>query len=138
MEQIKNSTLIIGLVILTCFLISCKTDININHYIDKNIPFKLTITNTDISTGLTKQDNFEIAVNSVEYKKLMAWCDTNVNGWTQTFASYIPDIFVRQGNFRLLTIAKGTSVVVGFTDDNNKPRQYTKTIKKEELDFLSK
>ena len=80
MPQTRHSIFPVGLIILTFFLISCKTDVNINRYIDKNTPLELTITTIDTTTGLSTQKNFEIAVNSVEYKKLIFWGDTNVNG----------------------------------------------------------
>ena len=138
MHQTRHSIFTVGLLILTYFLVGCKTDIKINRYIDKNVPLKLTLTTIDTATGFSTQNNFEIAVYSIEYKKLIAWGDTNVTGWTQTIASYAPEVFVGQGDFRLLTIEKGSSVVIGFTDDNNKPRLYIKTIKNGDLDFLKK
>lgn len=135
--NLTRSICTVGVIILINFLISCKTDVNINRYIDKNIPLKLTITAIN-ATGLSTRKNFEIAVNSLEYKKLINWGDKNVNGWKQTTASYASGVSIGQGDFRLLTIAEGTVVVVGFVDDNKKPKQFVKTIKNGNLDFLKK
>ncbi|HEY4799679.1 MAG TPA: hypothetical protein VII99_11425 [Bacteroidia bacterium] len=131
------TTHIFGLFILTLLLTGCSIDININDYIDKNAPLKLTIKKTDNSTGLTIADNFEIAVGSDKYKKLIQWGNENTDGWQQTPASYNPNIFVGQGKFRLLGFANGNGVVIRFTDKDGKPRQYTKTITQGELDFLT-
>lgn len=138
MKKITNTLTIFGLFILTSFFTGCSTDININDYIDKNVSLKLVINKNDNSTGLTTSANFEIAVNSDKYKKLIHWGNENVSGWHWTPASYNADIFVGQGNFRLLQTLNGNGVVISFTDKDGKPRQYTKAINKGELDFLTK
>ncbi len=131
----------IGLTLLlttTCILTSCSSPININNYVDKTSPFNLTINNTDSATGLTKSTQAKIAVTSDKYLKLINWFDKNENGWQTTPpASYVTNISVTQGSFRLLYNKDADDVIVGFTDKNNNPRQYSKTIKKGELGFLS-
>jgi len=130
MKQIKRTWTIFGLLILTFAFSGCNTAININDYIDKNSPLKLSIGNP--------LDHVDIAVNSDKYKKLIQWGNEHLNGWQRTPASYIADIFVGQGDFRLLLISKSNGVVIGFTDKNGKSRQYVNKINKGELDFLTK
>lgn len=130
MKQIKRTLTIFGLLILTSVFTGCNTDININDYIDKNFSLKLSIGNP--------LDHVDILVNSDKYKRLVQWGNENLNGWQWTPASYIADIFVGQGNFRLLVLSKSNGVVIGFTDKNGKSRQYINKIKKGELDFLTK
>lgn len=137
MKDSKNYLLILGLSILTFLLSGCTTDININNYIDKNDPFGLTFNKKDSATGFTKSDHFEISVNSDKYKKIIQWGNENTKGWKWTPASYITDISIGQDNFRLLHTFGSNGVVIGFTDKEGKPRQYTKAIKKGELDFLT-
>jgi hypothetical protein len=116
---------------------SCNTTVNINDYIDKNATFTLTARKTDTITGLSTSDSFVVAVNSDKYKNIIQWGNENTNGWQTTFASYIADISLTQNNFRLL-LTGNNGVVIGFTDKDGKPRQYSKTINKNELNFLTK
>ncbi len=138
MKKVNVFFPILGLIILTSILSGCMEDININKYIDKNIPLKLTIFKKNDSTGLTTTNNFEIAINSDKYKKIIEWGNQNTTEWQSTPASYIADIYVGQSNFRLLYILGNDGVLIGFTDEDGKPKQYTKTIKKGDLDFLNK
>ena len=117
-------------VIATCILTSCKSTININQYVDKALPFGLTITTTDSATGLTKLTHMNIEVNSVKYVKLINWFDKNQDGWRTTPASYVTNIGVTQGAFRLLYTRNSVGALIGFTDKENKARQYSKTIKR--------
>lgn len=123
---------------LTSIFSGCSLDLHVNEYIDKNAPLRLTIREKDNSTGLTTSDSFEIAINSEKYRRLVDWADKNTGGWKWAPASYIADIYVGQGDFRMLYSIGSSGVVVGFTDKEGKPKQYTKTIEKGELDFLIK
>ena len=138
MGKLKNISVVFGLIVLTSFFISCNTDIDINAYIDKNAPLKMTIYKKNSSTGFATSDNFEIAVNSNKYKKLIEWSNKNNEDWQPAPASYSANLFIGQGDFRLLTIGKGHNVVIGFTDKKGQSNQYIKSIKKHELDFLIK
>ena len=81
-------------------------------------------------------ERIEIAPNSDKFIKLTNWTENNKTGWETTPASYVSEVFVGQGNFRLLYTTGTDGVVIGFTDRENIPKQYSKKIKKGELDFL--
>jgi hypothetical protein len=130
MREFNFILTIFGWLSFTLIFGGCKTEININDYIDKNSPLLLSVGNP--------LEHVNVEVNSDKYKKLIQWGNENVNGWQKTTSSYVSDIFVGQGNFRLLTSLNNNGVVIGLTDKNGKPKQYRKTIKKGELDFLTK
>lgn len=136
MKKLKNFIKILGLYFATSIFSGCSTDININDYIDKNKSLSLIVTTQDSATGLSTSENFEIAINSDKYKKIVQWGNENINGWQWTPVSYIVNICIVQGDFRLLYTRGGQSIVLAFTDKEGKPKQYTKTIKQGELDFL--
>ena len=75
-------------------------------------------------------------MNSNKYLKLIEWGKKNTNGWHLTPVSYIAEIYVGQRNFRLLYTSGTKGVVIGFTDKKGNSKQYSKTTKKGELDFL--
>jgi hypothetical protein len=117
----------------TFMLVSCSSSINIKDYVEKNSAFSLTINSKDTATGFTKSSQTKIIVGSDKYLKLISWLDKNENGWHTTPASYISTILVTQQNsFRLLYKKGDNGVVIGLKD-----KQYSKTIKKGELDFLT-
>jgi len=126
----KKRIAIIGLFILIFTFFGCRQHIDINDYIDLKLPFELKIRNQ-----LEQPDT--IKVNSDKYRKLVDWGKANKDDWESTSVSYIADIYVGQGNFRLLYLPGKDGVVIGFTDKNGKPKQYTKKIKKGELNFLN-
>lgn len=122
------------IIAVTFILPSCSSSISIRNHIDKNSPFDLTISTRDTATGLTESAQTKIAVNSDKYSKLINWLYKNENGWHPAApASYVNDILVTQNLFTLLYNKSGEAVIIGF---NNK--QYSKSIKKGELDFLAK
>ena len=129
---------IIGLTVITTSFISCKKNININGHIDKNAPLKMSIHEKDSLNGLSSSHIFEIPVNSIKYRSFVEWCSKNTEGWKSTPASYVAHISITQNNFWLLIFSKGNGVVIGFTDNNGKQRQYSKAINNEELNFLTK
>jgi len=112
--------------------IGCSSSINIKNYVDKNSQFELTINTRETATQLAQSAQSKIAVDSEKYSKLMNWLDKNENGWHTTPASFANDILVTQNSFRLLYNKGGEGVVIGLGD-----KQYSKSIKKGELDFLS-
>ena len=81
-------------------------------------------------------ERIEIPTNSEKFNKLTQWAENNTAGWETAPASYVAEVFVGQGNFRLLYTTGTDGVVIGFTDRENNPKQYSKKIKKGELDFL--
>ena len=85
-----------------------------------------------------RSEQFEIPANSDKFVKLTQWAENNTTGWETTPASYVAEVFVRQGNFRLLYTTGTEGVVIGLTDRKNIHKQYSKKIKKGELDFLVK
>jgi hypothetical protein len=119
-----------------CILTSCNSQININKYIDKNAPLELRINKIDSLTGFISTEQLEIPVNSDKFIQLTQWADNNTTGWRSTPASCIAEVYVGQGNFRLLYTTGTAGVVIGFTNKENKPRQYSKKTKIGELDFL--
>ena len=125
----KKIIAILGLFILTFAFFGCRQHIDINNYIDKKLPLELKIGNQ-----LKRPDT--IKVNSDKYRKLVDWGKANKDDWQSTPASYIANICVGQGNFRLLYLPDKDGVVIGFTDNQGNPKQYSKRIKKGELDFL--
>ena len=125
----KKTFTILGLLILTFTFIGCKQHIDINKYIDSTLPLRLKIGNQ-----LERPDT--IKVNSDKYKKLVEWAKINKDDWESSPVSYIAYISVGQGNFRLIYLPGKDGVVIGFTDNQGNPKQYSKRIKKGELDFL--
>lgn len=117
-----------------CILTSCTSNINFNEIIDKNKALELRISKNDSSFP----EHFEIPAHSEKFIRLTKWADNNTTGWESSFASYKPEVFVGQGNFRLLYWTGKDGVIIGFTDKGEKPRQYSKKIEKGELDFLVK
>jgi hypothetical protein len=138
MKRIKTVLSILGLFILTSIFSSCSSEININDYINHNAPLQLTIIKTDNATGLSESKSFEIAVGSDRYKELIEWGNHNIDGWKWTPASYNTDIHVSQGDFKMLHSSESKGVVIGFIDNEGKPEQYSRGIKRGELDFLFK
>ena len=132
----KRQILQLFLFFSICMLTSCSSQININEYIDKNAPLELRIDKIDSLTGFTSTEQLEIPVNSDKFIQLTQWADNNTTGWRSTPASYIAGVCVGQENFRLLYTVGTAGVVIGFTDKENKPRQYSKKTKIGELDFL--
>lgn len=129
MRNITKLISVLGLIFLTFGLCGCRQHIDINDYINQKSPLELKIGNQ-----LKQPDT--IQVNSNKYRKLIEWGKNNTDGWQLTPASYIAEIYVGQGKFRLLYTSGTEGVVIGFTDKDGKPNQYCKTTKKGELDFL--
>jgi hypothetical protein len=117
-------------------LSSCSTEINIGDYINTNSSLTLSINKTTQDTGLTNSQKVEISPDSEKFKKIIDWGVNNQSSWTKTPASYISEVSVTQNDFRLLY--NHDFVVVGFTNKNGEPLQYSKKVKSGELDFLAK
>ena len=138
MKTTNNKNHILPLLFLLLILttqIGCKTEVIISGYLDKNLPLNLTQTfkteNSLLSTTNTKQ----ILPNSDKFLRLVKWCDENKTGWQETYASFISNLTLTQNSFKLLVLDE--AVVIGFIDKQGKSKQYSKTIKKDDLKFLT-
>ena len=109
------------------FISACSNNIEINEIIDINKPLKLYI-------KLENKEN--ILVGSDKWKKLITFTNENLNNWKNAPVSYMPDISVIQGDFRLLYWINKENVVIGFLDKNGKARQLHKKIETAVPDFL--
>lgn len=131
----KNHILQLLFLILTLTtLISCKSEVSISDYLDKKSPLVLTqrakIKNASFTSNNTKQ----ILPNSENFLKFEKWCNQNKTGWQETNASYISNLTLLQNNFRLLVL--NNAVVICFIDKQGTSKQYSKTINKDDLNFL--
>ena len=120
--------------ILLFTIISCTSEIDVAKCIDSGLPMTLKI-NTE-KNGLTETKTKIIEPQSEKFKKFIVWCNSNSSGWKNAIASYNTNMLVTQNNFRLLYF--GNAVVIGFYDEYGKPKQYSKSVKRGELDFLFK
>ncbi len=135
--MIANKTIYLIIIILVFVFSNCSTDIELGDYIDKSTPFQLTINQIDSTTGLTTGNTIILGVNSEKWKKIIEWGEVNKEGWKSSIASYISNVYVIQGDFRLIYTSNSRGVVIGFVDNQGNGEQYTKEIVKGELDFLT-
>ena len=131
-----NRIINFGVLILTLILSSCSTGVELENYLDMSAPFNLIINTTNSETGLTDSNSETLEVNSEKWKKLIDWGKNNKYGWTSSLASHIGDIYVSQGDFRLIHTKGSKGVVIAFTDKEGNPKQYMNVIEKGELNFL--
>jgi len=136
-KMITDKTKYLILILSVIFFTGCSTDLELENYIDKSSPFQLTINQTNLSTGLTTGKTEDLDVNSVKWRKLIRWIDNNKEAWKATIASHIGDVYVNQGDFRLIYSKGSKGVVIGFIDKQGNVKQYTKEIRKGDLDFLT-
>jgi len=87
-------------------------------------------------TGLTESKSSTLEVDSEKWKKMIDWTSNNQDGWTSSPASHMGDIYVLQGDFRLIHTKGSTSVVIAFKDKAGSSKQYMKAIEEGELKFL--
>jgi len=113
---------------------SCSTEISIEKYVDLNSNLTLTVNRTNETTGLTESETKIIEPRSEKFKKLINWANNNLDNWKSTPASYVAKVAVTQKDFRLLY--NQDFVVIGFIDNDGKAQQYSKAVKKGELEFL--
>jgi hypothetical protein len=132
MRTLTNIILIAFLLLLT----ACKENINPIDILRNENDFKLTINSsgnyvTDITNAKIINKDSEVFLN------LKSWLIYNSKGWKSSIASWAtPNVSLTGKDFRLLVFKD--FVVIGFTDNNGKPRQYTKSINKSDLAFLIK
>ena len=130
-----KQTNIIFIIIVLLTITSCSTEISIEKYVDLNSSLTLTVNKTNDQTGLTESETKTIEPKSEKFIKLINWSNDNLDNWKSTPASYLTKVAVTQRNFRLLY--NQDFVVIGFIDNDGKAQQYSKTVKKGELDFLN-
>jgi len=128
-------TNIILIIISLLTITGCSTEINIEKYVDLDSNLTLTINKTNDQTGLTESETRKIEPKSEQFKKIIDWGNNNLDNWKSTPASYISKVAVTQKDFRLLY--NQDFVVIGFVDNDGEAQQYSKTVKKGELDFLT-
>jgi hypothetical protein len=128
-------TNIILIIISLLTITGCSTEINIEKYVDLDSTLTLTVNKTNDQTGLTESETRIIEPKSEQFKKLIEWGNNNLDNWKSTPASYNAKVAVTQKDFRLLY--NQDFVVIGFIDNDGKAQQYSKKVKKGELDFLT-
>jgi len=122
----------LSIFLLTCVFIfnSCNSDLELNKITNQNLPFKLTLIDL-------KLEKLSIPVGSEKHMRLIEWLNKNNVGWKSSVASYHAKLCVSQKNFNLLYNPGSEGVVTNFIDHKKISRQYSKKIKKGELDFLN-
>jgi hypothetical protein len=130
----KRTNIILTIISLLT-ITSCSTEISIEKYVDLNSTLTLTVNKTNDQTGLTESETKIIEPKSEKFLQLIEWANNNLDNWKSTPASYIAKVAVTQKDFRFLY--NQDFVVIGFTDNDGKAQQYSKTVKKGELDFLT-
>jgi len=129
-----KGTIIILIFFFLLTITSCSTEISIEKYVDLNSNLTLTVNRTNETTGLTESETKIIEPRSEKFKKLINWANNNLDNWKSTPASYVAKVAVTQKDFRLLY--NQDFVVIGFIDNDGKAQQYSKPVKKGELEFL--
>lgn len=126
---IRISTLSLFLMILT---ISCAQIVDSNELFKNETVLKLKIYETD-SVFTDNSVDFEIASSKV--KELRSWIDNNKTDWKSSIASFAqPTISVIGDDFRMLIFKD--FVVVGYTDNKGKQKQFTKQTDYDDFEFL--
>lgn len=118
-------------------LTSCHTDLDINEIIDQEAPFVLGTETVNPKTGQTTYTTEQIEVNSEKWIKLVAFAKNHMQGWQSSPASHLGNVYLSQGNFKLVYTKGSDGVVVVFRDQEGKPRQYINNIEHGALDFLT-
>ncbi len=134
-QTTMKGTNIILIIFSLLTITSCSTEISIEKYVDHNSNLTLTENRTNEKTGLTEIETKIIEPKSKKFKKLIDWGNNNLDNWKSTPASYLAKVAVTQMDFRLLY--NQDFVVIGFIDNDGKAKQYSKAVKKGELDFLT-
>ena len=90
----------------------------------------------DSTTRLSSFENYSFIKGSKEWELITKWGKENKDGWVSTPASYQSDLRISQNNFSLIYLKKSKGVVVSFIDKEGGSKQYIKSFKKEQFDFL--
>jgi len=130
-------TFLVGLAILCSLftLTSCEADVDLRTVIDLDKPIQITINDSTYNFDINNPKKY-IQPKSLKWYSLKEFAQNNLTGWKPTPASYFCEIYLTQGDFRLLYTHQGQGVVIGFPNENGEPLQYAKKIKNGDLDFL--
>ena len=121
-------------ILITILMVSCTKEVEILNYFDQAKPFYLlTRTETGAFSSYEKE---EILLNTEKHQLLLTWLSENNQDWKSTPASYNCILSINQKDFRLLIVDDLKTVVIGFLDENGEAKQYLKSIKEGELNFL--
>ncbi len=122
-------TLILFLMPLT---ISCAQIVGSNELFKNETVLKLNIYQTD---SVFTDNSIDLKMNSPKVKELCNWIDNNKTDWRSSIASFAqPSISVIGDDFRMLIFKD--FVVIGFTDNKEKQKQFTKQTDYNDFEFL--
>jgi len=124
-------------IIITMTLLSCERNIELDEIINSNSPFIFTQRIKKVNSGQFEFISDTLNINSEKWNELSNFLKKNHDNWKSTPASYIPDFYIEQDEFRLLVWKEGKTVVISFRGENGKSEQLIKGIEKGELDFLN-
>ena len=135
LNQMKFQNYAIAILLIS-LIASCKKNILIENYFDRNASFTL-MAKTLNSAKMFRIETKEISPQSKAYVMLNEWIKSNKSGWESTPARYQARTSLYQKNFQLLYLVTADAVVISFKDEEGKQQQYIKSITKGELDFLA-
>ena len=125
----RTLTLNLFLMILT---FSCDQIVDSNELFKNETLFKLNIYQID---SVFTDNTVDLEMDSPKVKELRNWIDNNKSDWKSSIASFAqPSISIIGDDFRMLIF--NDFVVVGFTDNKGKQRQYTKQTVFNDFEFL--
>jgi hypothetical protein len=125
----RISTLSLFLLILT---ISCAKIVDSNELFKNETVLELRIYQTD---SVFTDNSVDLEITSSKVKELRSWIDKNKTDWKSSIASFAqPTISVIGDDFRMLIFKD--FVVVGYTDNKGKQKQFTKQTDYDDFKFL--
>lgn len=124
---------ILKTIIFLALITSCTHHIDALDALMKENNLTLTVYREE--KGLHDSSSVTLTQESQEITELSNWLSNNKKGWKSDFNSWIhPDFTLTGNDFRLLIY--NDFVVLGYTDKNNKPSQFTRKVNIKELEFL--
>lgn len=125
------------LVMLTLLVISCSSEIEAIKHLDPEEAFTLHYSPPGVSDVSSIKD-VEIAIDSEKHKRLIAWFESNAEGWQRqpNIISYNIEVMVSQKDLALLYWLNGKSAVLLITE-GVETKEYAKELKPNELNFLT-
>lgn len=128
-NTIGISTLILFQMILT---ISCAQIVDSKKLFENETVLKLKIHQPD---SVFIDNSVDLEMDSPKVKQLRNWIDNNKTNWKSSIASFAQSsISVIGDDFRMLIFKD--FVVIGFTDNKGKQKQYTKETDYNDFKFL--
>ncbi len=112
-------------------------EVNFMQYFQFQLPFTLTVNTSNKQTGLTASKTILVSPDSEKFTKLLIWCNKNTYNWnSSSVADTIQaQLVLKQSNLQLLYSKKHVTIVL--IDYDGKKHQYSKSVKKGVLDFLT-